>query len=158
MDIFEYFKNICDTNRLAKENGFFFCKVTSIAGLEEVTQNLTKENCFFAMDTVTDGSIIKKGGGFFERQVYVVYLLKRFDLQDTDDNMAAMQLCRELRRQICSRLVHDSELYDELTYLNTETILYRELDQALLSGLTGTFFTFNVDVPYNLCFNLEEWL
>lgn len=158
MNMISYFEQMAASNKLAVENNFKFCRITSVAGLEEVVRNMTTCTNFFCIDTVTDAQIFEKGGAYYERQVYMVGLFSRFNLRDMADNMQKLDLCRELRKQICSKMLRDKYEIPQLTYFNTESIMYRELEQAFLMGLTGTYFTFNVDVPTDLCYKNDQWL
>lgn len=159
MDFYNYFEQICNKSILAQQNGFRFCKVSGINGLEEAVQNLQKTNAFFAVDDVTDGSVIMKNGAFYTRKILTVILLKRFNLQKQGEFNNAMDVCRELRRQIYSRIVRDRTLpnYKDLLYVDLTQSLFRELEKATLAGCTGTYIMFNVDIPTNYCYNANEW-
>lgn len=159
MDFYDYFSMICAKSKLAQANNFLFSKVSGISGLEECVANAQHANAFFAMDDVTDGSVICKNGHFFTRKILTVILLKRFALQDQNSYNDSMEVCRELRRQIFSRLLRDRVLkeYKELTYIDLSQSLFRELEKATLAGCTGTYIMFNVDVPTNYAYNDSEW-
>jgi hypothetical protein len=159
MDFYNYFSEICAKSRLAQENGFLFAKVSGISGLEECVANAQMSNAFFAVDDVTDGSVIMKNGHFFTRRILTVILLQRFTLQEQATFNHAMDTCRELRRQIFSRLLHDRVLpqYRDLTYIDLSQSLFRELERATLAGCTGTYIMFNVDIPTNYTYNADDW-
>ncbi len=159
INFYDYLEEICQKSKLAQEHNFRFCRVSGISGLEECVQNIQRTNAFFAVDDVTDGSVVKKNGHFFNRIILTVFLMKRFDIQRQDDFNAAMSVCRELRHQIFSRILHDSyfQKYKDLTYVDLSQSLFRELEKAAIGGCTGTYIMFNIDIPTNYCYNAEEW-
>ena len=153
-----YFETLCEKNRLARKHKFKFCKVTNIYTLEDAIANMSRHSAFFCVDTVVDGFVVQgNGGGFAERITYVVYLLKSAKIDDADSIYKEMEICRQLRRQICSRLLADSLTMEELNYLNKDRMNFRELDTAVLSGCTGTYITFSVDHPLDLIMEEDEW-
>lgn len=156
-NFYDYFERLATTNKLAKENNFLFCRTSGISGLEEAMSNLQKAQAFFCCDDVTDGSIISRNGNFFTRYIFTVFLLKRTDVRDMKEVNATMEICRTLRTQIYKRILRDSEIIEELTYLDRSAVLFRELEKTALAGCTGTYFMFNVDIPTDLSYEENDY-
>lgn len=156
-DFFSYFSTLAAKNKLAVLNKFYFCKVSGISGLEDAIANMQKEDAFFACDNITDGVIISKNGAYYTRYVFTVFLMKKFNHGDMDSFNSSMDVCRELRTQIYKRILHDYQSYQELTYMDFSSVLFRELDRATLAGCTGTYFMFNVDFPTDFQYQSNEW-
>ena len=74
------------------------------------------------------------------------------------DRIMVLHRCRELFRQLCTRLLIDSDdLENEMVYLHTENILSRELGRYFLNGCTGLYFMIDVSEPVDLTYNESEW-
>jgi hypothetical protein len=157
-DAIGYFKNLCSLNRLARKTGFYPCSCSGIDSLEEVLDLFRTHSCFFAVDDTNDGVTERRSGGFFKKRTFTVFLLHRYEFGNMSDREKALSICRELYRQIHSRLLVDKERFDNnLIYMNTENVFSRELGQYFLNGCTGLYFMFDVSEPLELIFNEEEW-
>lgn len=78
--------------------------------------------------------------------------------RNMDDYESAMAMCREVQRQLHSRLLHDASQYqDDLMQLSLRDIRSRELGGSFLNGCTGLYFMVSMDEPTELCYNPEEW-
>lgn len=157
-DGYSYFEQICSKNKLAIEQGFRFCRVMGLHGMEEAISGIKKHTCFFCVDDTNDGTTVQSNGGFFKRRVFTVFLLKRYKFGDMEEQHRALEVCRRLYDQICSRMIVDKEeLGNQLIYLNTERIHFREMEKYFLSGCAGVYFMIDVDEPINLCYEPEQW-
>lgn len=156
-NFYNYFETLATTNKLATANDFHFCRTSGITGLEEAVNQMQKKIAFFCCDDVTDGSIICRNGNFFTRYIFTIFLLKRTDLNDMNHFADTMTVCRTLRTQIYKRILRDSEIIEELTYLDRSAVLFRELEKTALAGCTGTYFMFNVDIPTDLSYEENDY-
>lgn len=155
----DYFKSLCSTNRLAKEHNFLTCTCSGIQSLEGPLEKYRTTNAFFCVDDVNDGQMYQgKGGGWYKRRTFTVFIMHRYKFGDEADRVAKLALCRQLFRQIATRLLVDSKkLRSDLIYLGVENILCRELGQYFLNGCTGLYFMIDVEEPVNLLYNPDEW-
>jgi len=157
-DAIGYFKNLCCRNLLARKTGFYPCSCSGIDSLEEVLENFRTHSTFFAVDDTNDGVTERRSGGFFKKRTFTVFLLHRYEFGNMSDREKALSICRELYRQIHSRLLVDKERFDNnLIYMNTENVFSRELGQYFLNGCTGLYFMLDVSEPLELVYNKEEW-
>lgn len=157
-DGYEYFERICSKNKLSVQENFKFCRVTGLGGMEEALQHMKRESCFFCIDDTTDGTTIQRNGGFYKRRVFTVFFLKRYKFGDMAAHHEALNLCRQLFDQVCSRMLIDKDrLGSELVYLNTERIHFREMEKYALSGCAGIYFMIDVDEPIDLSYEPEQW-
>lgn len=153
-----YMEGLCFKNRLARALAFQPCSCSGIQYLEGMLSHLRSVANFFCVSDVSDGSTVCRGGGYFRRRVFTVYLLMRFTTGDTMQQEQRMDTCRELFRQVHSRLLRDeARLDNELVYLNVADIRSRDLGGMFLTGCTGLYFMVSVDEPVNLCYNVDEW-
>ena len=152
-DALSYFKGMCKKNKLAKAHAFYPCVCSGINSLEEVLQNLRRESAFFAVDDTNDGVTEKP----IHRLVSVPGLV---DCSNSDmaERQAALEVCRQLFRQVHSRMLVDRENLDnELVYLNTDNVYSRELGEYFISGCTGLYFMIDVSEPVSLIYDSDEW-
>lgn len=154
-----YFRNLCEHNILARDNGFRFCTCSGIESLQGPLDRFKTANAFFCLDDTNDGAVTRgRSGGWFKRRTFTVFLLHRYRLRDETDRSARLAVCRDLFRQLLSKMIVDSDdLSNELIYLNTGGVLSRELGQYFMNGCTGLYFMIDVDEPVDLTFNSEEW-
>ena len=74
------------------------------------------------------------------------------------DRQVALDICRQLYRQVHSKLLRDKQhMNNELVYLNTENVYSRELGEYFINGCTGLYFMLEVSEPINIMYNQDEW-
>ena len=144
-DAIAYFKGLCNKNKLAKANAFYPCACSGINSLEEVLQAFRRESAFFAVDDTNDGVTERRSGGFFKKRTFTIFVMKRYKYDDMADRQSQLDTCRQLYRQIHSRMLLDREnMNNELVYLNTDNVYSRELGEYFISGCTGLYFMVDV--------------
>ncbi len=157
-DAIAYFKGLCNKNKLAKTNSFYPCTCSGINSLEEVLQAFRRESAFFAVDDTNDGVTERRSGGFFKKRTFTIFVMKRYKYDDMADRQSQLDTCRQLYRQIHSRMLLDREnMNNELVYLNTDNVYSRELGEYFISGCTGLYFMVDVSEPINLKYDKDEW-
>jgi hypothetical protein len=158
-DAHTYFRTLCETNKLLKQGDYRYCRVTGISHMEEAIQNFKKEKAYFCVDATEDGHTYRAaGGGFMERRMYTVFIIKKIRFEDMDEQDAAIKECRMIYRQILKKLILDRRFLEEdMTYLRLDSIPFHEIPGYFLSGCTGLYFSISVDVPTELCYDGDEW-
>lgn len=157
-DAIGYFKNMCNRNRLAKAHNFYPCVCSGINSLEEVLENFRRQSAFFAVDDTNDGVTERRSGGYFKKRTFTIFIMKRYTFNDMEDRQRALDICRQLARQIHSRMLLDGEdLTNDLIYLNTDNVYSRELGEYFINGCTGLYFMIDVSEPIDLSYNENEW-
>lgn len=157
-DAIGYFQELCSKNKLAKKHEFHPCTCSGIHSLQGVLQEFRYHSAFFAVDDTNDGVTEKRSGGYFKKRTFTVFLLKSYRIDDMADRQNSLDVCRQLFRQVHSRLIRDKENLDnELVYLDTEKIFSRELGRYFINGCTGLYFMAEVSEPTNLCYDEQEW-
>lgn len=160
-DGISYLTALAKANRLAADNEFFIGLCSDLHAIEPMMTNYqTEANFVLVMDTV-DGSMVGGRPGWFNRRVYTMAIIARHRWDDMADRQAKLQTCREIYRQMLSRMIVDRdemEADDELpAFLRTDNMAYREMEPYDMAGATGVVFTIRVDEPVNLEYNGEEW-
>ncbi|WP_419033310.1 hypothetical protein [Dysgonomonas gadei] len=158
-DAFDYFSSICNTLKKSKDNGYYPCKVSGLANMEEVINAYQTQRAYFAIDDTNDGHTFKSsGGGYFDRKQYIVFILRKFAQNNMDQQKEFLQECRQIYKSVCKKLIKDkSKLVDNLIYLNTDRIPFYEIEGYGIAGCTGLYFIITVDEPTNLCYDASEW-
>lgn len=158
-DAEKYFADLCDRNLLARVAGFKFCTCSGIESLQGPLDRFRTDSAFFCLDDTNDGAIFQgRGGGWYKKRTFTVFLMHRYTLRDEQGRAFALSRCRDLFRQLVSRLLVDADdLQNELVYLHTDNIFSRELGQYFLNGCTGLYFMIDVSEPLNLKYDKDEW-
>lgn len=156
----EYFSDLCNRNRMAVDNGFQFCTCSGLESLQGPLERFKSTNAFFCLDDTNDGALFRgRGGGWYKKRTFTVFILHRYKFSDEQDRAHQLAICRDLFRQILSRMVVDADdLQNNLIYLHTDTILSRELGQYFMNGCTGLYFMIDVSEPVDLVFDKSEWI
>lgn len=154
-----YFADMCTRNRLAADNGFRFCTCSGIETLQGPLDRFKRDNAFFCIDDTNDGAMfLGRGGGWYKKRTFTVFILHRYTFRDESDRAEKLGLCRRLFRQVMSRIIIDADdLQNELIYLHTDNVMSRELGQYFMNGCTGLYFMLDVSEPVDLRFDAEEW-
>lgn len=157
-EAYSYFNNVQLSLNLTKD--FHFARISDPASMEEVLSNFTKHKEFFCIDDTNDGTTFEAGGGFFERRIYIVHLIKSYSLKTKDamtQQKVALEQCRQIYRKVVSKLIADKESnLNGLTYLNTRIPFY-EYPGYMFNGATGIYFIVSIDVPTDLCYKSADW-
>lgn len=155
-----YFATMTARNRLAAESGFRFCTCSGIESLQGPLDSFRRDRSFVCLDDTNDGAMFQgKGGGWYKKRTFTVFLLHRYTFGDEPSRIEALGRCRTLFRQMVSRMIVDADdLRNEMIYLHTESILSRELGQYFLNGCTGLYFMIDLSEPVNLKYNDKEWI
>lgn len=137
-----------------------FCTCSGIESLQGPLDRFRNDRAFFCLDDTNDGALFQgKGGGWYKKRTFTVFILRRYTFRDEADRAAQLAICRNLFRQVMSRMIVDADgLQDELVYLHTDNVVSRELGQYFMNGCTGLYFMIDVSEPVNLKFDESEWL
>lgn len=153
-----YLKEVIADNRLAQKEGFRHVTCTGINGLEDVLASFQEYAAMVASDDITSGSTFREGGGYFIQRTFTVFVLHQYDISSEADRAARLDMCRELMRQLQSRLLRDRDrLAEQLVYLNLERMPVTEIGSYFASGCTGLHFMVTLSQPVDISYNGEEW-
>lgn len=154
-----YFRTLTEQNILAKEHGFDFVPVPSIAAAFALAESRTKTVAHVAFCETSDGSTRQgESGGYFRRKVYTVFIVYRADIKNEADKQAKLGICRALRDQFYSRLITEAEELEAATsYIFQQSIQERDTPTFTLDGSVATFFNLEFDIPLDLRYNPAQW-
>lgn len=157
-DSFAYFKEMAEKNRLSVENGFYPCACSGINSLQDVLDQFRRKSAFIAIDDTNDSATEQRGGGWFKKRTFTIFLLIRYKMNDMDDRSVKLNICRQILRQFHSKMIIDKERLDnEMVQLNVSSIYSREIGEYFLSGCTGLYFMLDSYEPIDLIYREEDW-
>lgn len=159
-DALAYFRHLAECNRLAQENCFLPCFCSGPDGINGIIQEFRTTANFIMIDDTTSQNTYSQGVGFFERNVYTVFIIAAYRHDDMADREEKLGLCRRIFRQFHSRMIHDKEEYvygDSLEYLQVHNIYSKELPRYSMNGVTGLYFMVNNEEAVDLTYNSDEW-
>ena len=155
-----YFEHLAKTNRLAKENAFLPCFCSGPENIEGVMQNFRKQKNFIMIDDTTSQNTYSRGVTFFDKNVYTVFILAHYHIDDMQDRQEKLELCRRIFRQFHSRMIFDKENMDYgdvMEWLDVSSVYSREMSRYSMNGVTGLYFMVNNDEPIDLTYDSNEW-
>lgn len=149
-------------NRTAADEGFMVSLCTDLYQIEPMLDNFQTEDRFLLVMNNVDGSMTGGHPGWFNRRVYTVAIIARHQWDDQTDRQKQLNLCRAIFRQFLTRLIAERDNYeyrgdDEVIYMRTDDIQYREMEPYAMAGATGVVFTLRIDEPTDLTYHKEYW-
>lgn len=155
-DASAFFENLCATNRLARHEGFTFCRVSGLDGFEEAVNTMQTSNAFVCVSDIADG-YTELNNTPRTRRVKTVFFAMRHAAEDMAARTECMEIMRELFRQFMSRLLPEKvRLEQNCIYLDPR-ISFNEIDRYFFNGAAGAYFQIAVDVFTDLRYNPDEW-
>ena len=155
-DATRFFEELTATNRLAKAEGFAFCRVSGLDGFEEAVNEAQTQTAFVCVSDIADG-YTELNNTPRTRRVKTVFLAMRHAIDDMDARNECMEIMRELFRQFMSVLTLERvKLEQNCIYLDPR-ISFNEIDRYFFNGAAGAYFQIAVDVFTDLRYNPDEW-
>lgn len=156
-NITDYLEQLCRESALCAREKFKFCKVTGLSGFEGVIGNFA-ERALFAVDDTADGNLSKTNSGYVDTRFTTVYLIRKFEFQDMEDQRRSMRICTDLFYSLLKRLIHDRRMLEgHKVFIDTEDTSYHEIPEFFANGSTGIYFNIAFSVPKVMCFDPDEW-
>ena len=142
-DATTFFERLTDTNILARNKKFRFCKVSGLQGFEDALAS---------MQTTTANNSPRT------RRVKTVFFAMRHQLGNMAARLDCFDTMRELFRQYMSVLIlEQTKLQERSLYLDPR-IRFSEIPEYFASGCACASFQIAVDIYTDLRYNQSEWL
>ena len=155
-DATSFFEKLASSNKLAKTEGFHFCRVSGLEGFEECIHSLQSTANFIAVSDIAQG-YTELHTTPHTRRVKTVFFAMRHALDDMEARQECMDIMRELFRQFMSVLIQEKTRVEEENIYLDPRISFQEIDRYFLSGCACAFFQVATDVYTDLRYNQEEW-
>ena len=151
-----FFRELTAQNRLARQDGYRFCRVTGLQGFEEALGQMQSASAFVCVDDTSQG-FMDLTNTPHTRRVKTVFLAKRHAI----DDMAARERCfdnmRELFRQFMSKLILEKTRLEQHCIYLDQRVQFQEIDEYFFSGCACAYFQIAVETFTDLRFNAAEW-
>ena len=155
-DATAFFEQLTATNRLAKREGFTFCRVSGLDGFEEALDNMQQSLAFICVSDIANG-YTELNNTPRTRRVKTVFFAMRHKIDDMRARNTCMDIMREVFRQFMSKLILEkTKLENHCIYIDPR-ISFNEIDRYFFSGCACAFFQVAVDVFTDLRLNPDEW-
>lgn len=159
-DAIAYFKQLAEENNTCRLYDFVATTCSGPDTVQGVMQQFRRASNFIMVSDTIDSNTHSIGDGFFDRNVYTVWILAGYKHDDMADREDKLNLCRYIFRQFLSRLLYDKECQtfgDQLEYLNLMQVYSTELGKYSLNGCTGLYFMLTSDEPVDLQYDESLW-
>lgn len=155
-DATAFFEQLTATNRLAKSEGFTFCRVSGLDGFEEALDNMQQSLAFICVSDIANG-YTELNNTPRTRRVKTIFMAMRHKIDDMRARNNCMDTMREVFRQFMSKLILEkTKLENHCIYLDPR-ISFNEIDRYFFSGCACAYFQIAVDVYTDLRINPNEW-
>ena len=155
-DATSFFEKLASSNKMAKTEGFHFCRVSGLEGFEECIHSLQSTANFIAVSDIAQG-YTELNTTPHTRRVKTVFFAMRHAIDDMEARQECMDIMRELFRQFMSVLIQEKTRVEEENIYLDPRISFQEIDRYFLSGCACAFFQVATDVYTDLRYNQEEW-
>ena len=155
-DAAAFFERLTKTNKLAKDLGFMFDRVSSLEGFLSLISSALSSKAYVAVSDTSSGGIDLNNTPH-TRRVKTVFLFMRHKAEDPKARQACLYKMEELFRQFMSVLILEkTRLRERCIYLD-DRISFTEIDKYFYTGGACAFFQIAVDKFTNLVFDPDEW-
>lgn len=155
-DAAAFIENITATNRLARQEGFTFSRVSGLDGFEEAVNQAQTQTAFVCVSDIADG-YTELNNTPRTRRIKTFFFAMRHAAENMEARAKCMEIMRELFRQFMSRLLPEKvRLEHNCIYLDPR-ITFNEIDRYFFTGTAGAYFQIAVDVFTDLRYNADEW-
>ena len=156
-DATTFFERLTDTNILARNKKFRFCKVSGLQGFEDALAAMQTTTAFVCVSDTAEG-YTELNNSPRTRRVKTVFFAMRHQLGNMAARLACFDTMRELFRQYMSVLIlEQTKLQERSLYLDPR-IRFSEIPEYFASGCACASFQIAVDIYTDLRFNQSEWL
>lgn len=155
-DASAFFAELTATNRLARQEGFTFCRVSGLDGFEEAVNQALTASALVCVSDISDG-YVELHNSPRTRRVKTVFFAMRHAVDDMEARNECMEIMRELFRQFMSRLLAERAAMEQRSIFIDSRITFNEIDRYFFTGAAGAFFQIAVDCFTDLRHNPDEW-
>lgn len=153
-----FFKQLTETNKLAVENHFRFCEISSLKGLENVVKSMQNTTAWVCCCDNDAGSVVMNDNTPHTTLSKMVVMAMRYN----SDDMAARANCinkmATIFRQFCSALLtKEMDILDEDTKFNHDIELH-VIPNIITPGVAAMYFVIGTNTMHDLCYDPDEWI
>ncbi len=153
----DFFERLTATNKLTREHGFVFCRVSGLQGfLDVISANSSAPNVI-AVDDTSEG-YARIDNSPHRSMVKSVYMSMRHKAGDQNLRELCLTIMAEIFRQFMSKLILErTQLQQQLARLDPR-IAFSEIDKYFCAGSACAYFQLSIDLDTDMRYNPDEWL
>jgi hypothetical protein len=155
-DAATFFEKLTAWNKLANEQNFVFCHVSSLDGFEEALNQMQNASALVCICDESNG-YTELNNSPHTRRIKTIFLAQRHQIDNMIARGEAMETLRELFRQFMTALIPERTRKQENNIYIDSQISFTEIDRYFFNGAACAFFQIAVDIFTDLRFNAEEW-
>lgn len=151
----QYLHDIAQRNLLAQREGFKVDYCTGPDALQAVMDSYRDTANFILIDDTSTGSIHSNRVGWFEKRTHTIFVIAGWDMRKGDYE-EKLQLCREVLRQLLTRMIADKARMvggDLLTFLQLQNVYTQEFGRYSFNGATGCMAMLDNERPTLLTYD-----
>ena len=155
-DAAAFFEDLTRRNKLAREKGFRFCRISGLTGMEEALAAMQNTPAFVMVSDAPVGTMDTDNTPHLRRTVMVILAMRH-----PIDNMQARQQCldtmQELFRQFMSATIPERvRLERNMCFLEPRVTL-QVFNKYLTPGVTCYEFEMSATYYVDLTYQTDEW-
>lgn len=151
-----FFERLTDSNILARQNNFVFCRVSGLDGFEEALESMQNSLAFVCVSDTSQG-FTELHTSPHTRRIKTVFLAMRHAINDMAAREECLDLLREIFRQFMSVLILEATKLEEHFVHIDPRITFNEIEQYFFSGCACASFQVAIDTFTDLRYNADEW-
>lgn len=156
-DAAEFFRTLTESNVLAQQKEFKFCRCLGMQGLQDLIEKSQSSTAFVCVNDISEG-YVELNNSPKTRRIKTVVLAMRYPINNLAQRDVCMQTLREVFRQFMSKLIlEETHLQERHLYLD-HRIRFVELPEYFATGCACAKFDIAVDLFTDLRFNESEWI
>lgn len=155
-DATAFFRSLTQTNRLAQQHHFCFCRVSGMSDFQELLGSHSG-TAFVCVDDLSEG-YIELNNSPRTRRVKSVFFAMRYPIDKLDLRAERMETMRELFRQFMSKLILEDTKLRECNLILDPRIRFSDIPEYFVSGCACARFQVAVELITDLRLNPQEWL
>lgn len=156
-DAIAFFENLTSRNRLARDHGFKFCRVSGMEGFQEALASMQNAKAFVCVNEVSQG-YTSLDNSPRTRRVKTVFIAMRHKIDDMKARQDRFDTLRELFRQFMTVLIKEKTKLEEDCVELDRRITFHEIDEYFFSGCACAYFSVAVDIHTDLRYDQNEWV
>jgi len=141
-----------------------FHRITNLASLEEMLQNMQVVNGFqLIIEDVDEGSFLENDSALLDNSMHRFYVVKHVDSMNWDKKEEAKKQCKNVAKKIISKIRYNNlsdnryETNYGLKNLDRNSFMYFSIG-PLLDNFWGIEISFNLTQPSNVKYDESDWL
>ena len=156
-DAVSFFNDLTNRNKLAREKGFKFRRVSGLAGLDEMLASLQGTTSFVAVDDTDLGAISLDNSPHYNI-TKTVFLAMRHKPDDSVARRNCIESMQQLFGQFVSAILPERVRLQQNSMTLNPSIRLQTVTKMMTPGVALMFFTISVTTYADLSYNEDEWI